>query len=385
MRFFTSLALLALTIAPIDVLAGHIRRALGETAPDSYIVVLKKGSDQAAHINTISSTFSILDTSNTAIVKHRYSRALNGYSAKITGAALQRLAANPDVDYIVPDHIGSVRMEEAKPSRRAVVDAFGRATAQATNGTNGQGVDIYGIDTGIYLAHNDFGGRAVWGATFGGYNDTDDSGHGTHTASTAAGAQYGIAKAANIIAVKVLGASGNGGYSDIIAGIEWVMQQAAASGRPSVANMSLGGPQDSTLDNAVKNAIASGVHFAIAAGNTGTDASFSSPSSVEEANVVGASDSDNKAASFSNIGPLLDVFALGVDVTAAWINDPSDTRVLSGTSMASPRVAGYLATALGKRGRTSPSELTAALVSHAEAVITGQPSNTTDLLAELFS
>ena len=177
MRFSSSIALLALAIAPIDVLAGHIRRALGETAPDSYIVyislssyklrltacsVLKKGSNQAAHISSISNAFSVLDTLNTALVKHKYGRgswpgpnrsilqpflAINGYSAKITGSALQRVASNPDVDYIVPDHIATVRIEETTPSKRAMVNALGRAEAQATNGTNGQGVDIYGIGT----------------------------------------------------------------------------------------------------------------------------------------------------------------------------------------------------------------------------------------------
>jgi len=136
---------------------------------------------------------------------------------------------------------------------------------------------LFWSDTGIYIEHNDFGGRARWGATFGPYKDADGNGHGTHTASTAVGARYGIAKAANIIAVKVLSDAGNGPNSDIIAGIEWVMNAALASGRSSIANMSLGSGQDDAMDEAVKNAIAAGVHFAVAAGNAATDASGTSP------------------------------------------------------------------------------------------------------------
>jgi cerevisin len=142
-------------------------------------------------------------------------------------------------------------------------------------------------DTGIYIEHNDFGGRALWGATFGRYNDVDDNGHGTHTASTAVGAQYGIAKAATVIAVKVLGADGSGAYSDIIAGIEWVMNAASKSGKPSVANMSLGGFASESMDQAVKNAIDSGVHFAVAAGNAAMDAGGTSPARGEKQPLTG--------------------------------------------------------------------------------------------------
>ncbi|KAG8808162.1 subtilisin-like serine protease, partial [Serendipita sp. 399] len=290
---------------------------------------------------------------------------------------MQRILADPNVEYIVPDHIATISYEALHPPKRGLVNAFGKVDPLATNGTDGQGVDIYGLDSGIYLEHHDFGGRATWGVTFGGYNSTDDNGHGTHTASIAAGAQYGVAKAANLIAVKVLGWGGTGSYSDIIAGIEWVMKNAASTGRPSVANLSLNGPRDSTLNDAVKAAIASGVHFTVASGNDGVDASGSSPCSVEEANTVGAADRDNISASFSNTGPIVDVYSLGVDVPAAWVTGPDDSRVLSGTSMAAPRVAGILATAISRRGNTSPSELTAALVEHAQHVITGQPSNTT--------
>jgi len=209
--------------------------------------------------------------------------------------------------------------------------------------------------------------------------------HGTHTASTAVGAKYGVAKAANIIAVKVLSDDGDGAYSDIIAGIDWVIDAVAKSGKPSVVNMSLGGVANDAVDQAVKTAIASGIHFAVAAGNDGKDASGSSPARVPAANTVGAVNRADKVASFSNIGPDLDVFALGVDVEAAWINGLESTMILSGTSMASPHVAGYLAVALSKLGDTTPAALSALLTKNAQPVVIGQPRNTTDLLAGVFS
>ncbi|KAG8811609.1 subtilisin-like serine protease [Serendipita sp. 401] len=378
-------ALLWLATDPLHVSAAHFRRATGPAVEDSYIVVLKKGCNLAGHIASISDTFSAQDTSNVMVVKHEYSKAITGYSAILKGATMDRILSDPNVEYIVPDHIATVNYKVSEPPKRGLVDAFGNIHARATNGTDGEGVDVYGIDSGIYLEHADFGGRARWGATFGGLNSTDDNGHGTHTASIAVGAQYGIAKAANVIAVKVLGPDGTAAYSNIIAGLEWVMDSAAASGRPSVANLSLGGPRDSTLDDAVKSTIASGVHVTVSSGNSGVDASGSSPAGVEEANTVGAADRDNKSAGFSNTGPVVDVYGLGVDVTAAWITGPNSVQALSGTSMSAPRVAGILAVALSKRGKTPPAELSAALLQNAQHLVTGQPSNTTDLLAEMFS
>ncbi|PVG02617.1 putative subtilisin-like serine protease [Serendipita vermifera] len=370
---------------PIDTLAGHIRRANGPSAQDSYIVVLKKETNCSAHLSQVSTNFFIADENNSFHVRRQYNRALNGYNAHIKGAAIDMILADPSVDYIVEDSIASISWTGPPRPQPRMVDAFGRRAEAPTNGTDGEGVDIYGIDTGIYLEHNDFGGRAVWGATFGNYSDIDENGHGTHTASIAAGARYGIAKAAHLIAVRVLDKSGNGPYSDIIAGVEWAMNAAAQSGRLSVVNMSVGGPSNDAMDQAVQNAVDSGLHVVVSAGNAGADADATSPARVKDANTIGAVDISNKSASFSNFGPEVDVFALGVSVTAAWIDGPAATQVLSGTSMAAPRVAGILATALGKRGKTTPAELSAALIENAKHVVTGQPSNTTDLLAQSFA
>ncbi|KAG8708404.1 subtilisin-like serine protease, partial [Ceratobasidium sp. 423] len=203
------------------------------------------------------------------------------------------------------------------------------------------------------------------------------------TAGTAVGARYGVATSANIIAVKVLGDSGFGTNSDIIAGINWVASQARSSRRPSVANMSLGGDASAAVDSAVNNAVAGGLHFAVAAGNSNVDAAYTSPARVPAANTVGAVDSNNRKWASSNYGSVLDVWAPGVNILSAWIGGPTSTNIISGTSMASPRVAGYIAVHIGNNGG-SPYAVSSALKSGARAVVTGAPFGTTNLLAQPF-
>ncbi|EUC59017.1 subtilisin-like serine protease family protein [Rhizoctonia solani AG-3 Rhs1AP] len=180
----------------------------------------------------------------------------------------------------------------------------------------------------------------------------------------------------------VLGDNGLGQWSDVIAGIDYVLSQSAQSGRPSIATLSLSGFTYPPVDAAVTNAIAQGIHFTVAAGNLGTDASGSSPAHVEPANTIGAVDSNHARAGFSNFGPSVDVWALGVNVTSAWIGPSGgETRVLSGTSMAAPLVAGMLAVAIGDYGNKSPADLSKDLKDHALPVVTGVPDGTTNLLA----
>ncbi|GAB1525623.1 hypothetical protein RhiTH_008786 [Rhizoctonia solani] len=201
------------------------------------------------------------------------------------------------------------------------------------------------------------------------------------TAGTAVGASYGVATSANIIAVKVLSDSGSGTNSDVIAGINWAATQARSSGWPSIANLSLGDGASTAVDSAVTDTISGGLHFAIAAGNSNVDAGSTSPARVAAANtVVGAVDSSNRKASFSNYGPVLDVWAPGVNTLSAWIGGTTRTDAISGTSMASPRVAGYIAVRIGNSGRTAAA-VSSALEAGARAVVTGAPSGTTNLLA----
>ncbi|KAJ3416221.1 subtilisin-like serine protease [Chytridiales sp. JEL 0842] len=247
----------------------------------------------------------------------------------------------------------------------------------------GENVDVYIIDSGVRVSHPDFEGRAQIGASFSDDgNDIDGNGHGTHVAGTVAGKTFGVAKKANIIAVKVLGTSGSGSNSDVIAGVNWVAQQAARTGRKSVANMSLGGSANTALDNAVGAAVRSGVTFVVAAGNDGRDACTNSPARARSAITVGASDINDRLASFSNRGTCVDVIAPGVNILSTW-ND-GRTNAISGTSMASPHVAGIVAVAMSEGKVTTPESAMAYLTNGGvEGKISGVPSNTRNLLVQL--
>ncbi|KAG9085112.1 subtilisin-like serine protease [Ceratobasidium sp. UAMH 11750] len=229
---------------------------------------------------------------------------------------------------------------------------------------------------GIYVEHSCFGGRAKWGATFGGYADKDGNGHGTHTAGTAICSDFepGVAGKAEMLAVKVLSDAGSGAISDVIAGIDWSAKhfQSSAS-KLAIATMSLGGLPNDAVDKAVQSAIDMGLHFTIAAGNSNADASTSSPARVQSANTIGAVDSKKQKASFSNYGALIDVWYYGVDVVSAWIDGPDSNKTLSGTSMATPGVAALLASALGNYGQMTPEDLSNKLKEQAVDEVTFAP------------
>jgi cerevisin len=237
--------------------------------------------------------------------------------------------------------------------------SFGTFTKYEYDPHGGEGVDVYVIDTGINLDHNEFENRASWGKTIP-LNDVDDdsNGHGTHCAGTIASRKYGVAKSANVIAVKVLGSDGSGTMSDVVSGVifaaEAALKKAAlaaaelkATGKTkhkgSVANMSLGGGKSRALDDAVNGAVDTGLHFAVAAGNDNRDACYYSPAAAEKAVTVGASTLGDERAYFSNFGPCVDVFAPGMNILSTWIGSESAINTISGTSMASPHTAGVLA------------------------------------------
>jgi subtilisin family serine protease len=224
----------------------------------------------------------------------------------------------------------------------------------------GSGVTVYVIDTGIQTSHPEFQGRARWGNSFcDNCGNTDDNGHGTHCAGTIGSRSYGVAKNVNLVAVKVLDQSGSGTNAGVIAGIDWVAQQSGSR----VVSMSLGGPQSSMVNQAVVHGFQSGVHFAVAAGNEFSDACNVSPASVEEVLTVGAIDISDNMASFSNSGRCVDIFAPGVDIESTWTN--GGTKRISGTSMATPHVAGAIALLLGDSPGLSPSQLIEEMKSNA--------------------
>ncbi|MGE3526695.1 MAG: S8 family serine peptidase, partial [Gemmatimonadales bacterium] len=237
---------------------------------------------------------------------------------------------------------------------------------------NGSGVHFYGIDTGILYSHVDFGGRASPGfdAITSGGGAVDCNGHGTHTATTAAGTTYGVAKGMTVVGVRVLNCAGSGTFAQVIAGIDWVTANAI---KPAVANMSLGGSFDAATNTAVQNSIASGVVYAVSAGNSSTNACTQSPAAVPEALTVGATDINDNRASFSNFGTCLDLFGPGVNITAGWIGSNTATATISGTSMSSPHVAGVAGLYLAANPTATPAQVAAALVNNATSNKVGNP------------
>jgi len=214
--------------------------------------------------------------------------------------------------------------------------------------TGGRGVVAYIIDTGVYIEHQDFAGRARFGfKATPSWSDTDRNGHGTHVASTVGGKDYGVARHSELVGVKVLGDNGSGTTAGVIAGVDYSIANSNSHGRPSVINMSLGGGYSAALNGAVDAAVDNNIVTVVAAGNSNADACNASPASADEVVSVGSTDvgvSETDVRSyFSNFGPCVDVFAPGSDITAAWIGTPTAIRTISGTSMASPHVCGVAA------------------------------------------
>ncbi|MFJ9316467.1 S8 family peptidase [Pimelobacter simplex] len=321
------------------------------------IVTLEPGADAAATANS-------LVTRRGGAVTHVYEHALNGFAATLTDALLTLLRGDARVRSIELDR--TVRASDTqRPTASWGQDRVDQRDLPLDNGytytSTGSGVDVYVVDTGLQLAHPDFGGRAVSGTdTVDGDTDASDcNGHGTHVAGTIGGTKHGLAKQARLIGVRVLDCKGSGATSGVIAGLDWVAANHQA-GRPAVANMSLGGGASSTLDAAVQRVIADGVTMAVAAGNEGADACGSSPARVPDALTVAASDRTDARASFSNRGTCVDLFAPGVDITSDWLD--GGTNTISGTSMASPHVAGAAALYLSAHPTATPSAVSSAIL-----------------------
>jgi aqualysin 1 len=246
--------------------------------------------------------------------------------------------------------------------------------------TTGSGVNVYIIDTGIRRTHTQFGGRAFIGfdAIGDGQNTNDCHGHGTHVSGTVGGSTYGVAKAVRLFAVRVLGCSGSGSNSNVIAGVDWVKQNHIS---PAVANMSLGGGISTALDTAVRNSIASGVTYSIAAGNSNTNAANSSPARVTEAITVGSSTRTDARSWFSNFGSVVDIFAPGSGILSSYNTSNTATATLSGTSMAAPHVAGVAARILQSNPGASPATVRNQIVNTATLNrVSGIPAGTANRL-----
>ncbi|MFF0302246.1 S8 family peptidase [Streptomyces sp. NPDC004562] len=338
---------------------------------DSYIVTLK--ADQA---RSGSKSARALVERYGAGIERTYRKALNGYEVEASEAEAKRLAADPAVASVVQNRTFHVEGTQPSPPSWGL-DRIDQKNLPLDNSytypdSAGQGVTAYIIDTGVRVTHQDFGGRASYGYDAIDNDNTaqDGHGHGTHVAGTVAGSSYGVAKKAKIVGVRVLNNSGSGTTAQVVAGIDWVARNAV---KPAVANMSLGGGADTALDTAVRNAIASGVTFAVAAGNESTNASTKSPARVTEAITVGATTSTDARASYSNYGSALDLFAPGSSITSSWNSGDSATNTISGTSMATPHVAGAAALYLADHPSATPAQVASALTEAATSGVVGSP------------
>lgn len=341
------------------------------TVANSYIVTLRESAAQAetAKGRAIATKFG-------AKIRRTYTAALNGYSVELSEGQARKLAADPAVESVSQNRVFHVDGTQPSPPSwgldRIDQKALPLNQSYTYPDSAGQGVTAYIIDTGVRITHSDFGGRASYGYDAIDNDNTaqDGHGHGTHVAGTVAGSSYGVAKKAKIVGVRVLDNSGSGTTEQVVAGIDWVTQNAV---KPAVANMSLGGGVDTVLDDAVRRSIASGVTYGVAAGNETDNAANHSPARVAEAITVGATTSSDAKASYSNYGSGLDLFAPGSSITSSWNSSDSATNTISGTSMATPHVVGAAALYLGDNPTATPAQVASALTAAATPNVVTSP------------
>ena len=349
--------------------------------PNRYIVVLRDTeSSKAAPVATA------LAQQFGAQPELVYEHALQGFVVTLTPRLARRLAADPRVDFVEADAEYTTQVTQSNATWG--IDRIDQRAlpldGSYTYAGKAQGVTVYVVDTGINTAHQEFGGRARAG-----YNAVflegaaDCNGHGTHVAATVGGATYGVAKGVSLVGVKVADCRGNGKLSAILRGLDWLVKDAARNTArgPAVANMSMGGTRSRAMDAAVVRAVASGITFAVAAGNDGRDACAGSPAAVPQALTVGATDAGDRRPAFSNHGRCVDLSAPGVSVTSAWKGSTTALARSSGTSMAAPHVAGAAALLLAGGTVRTPAQVGRALLSSAVPDrITGLPAGTANLL-----
>lgn len=364
--------------------AGKLLK-VSDALPNRYIIVLKDGLDVQRHANTLMRTYGGQADLN-------FSSVLNGFAAYLSKAQLKVLSLDKAVKYVEQDAIQRIS-DDKKPPAKGKPEAQTNATwgldridqnALPLNKSfsyshRGTGVHAYIVDTGIRSDHRDFSGRLGEGVNtsddpkqppaglldpifeilFGKKENPNDptadcNGHGTHVAGTVGGSEWGVAKGATLHAVRVLNCEGAGSNSTVIGGLEWIANNVK---HPAVVNMSLGGGASKAIDEAVENLIKKGITVVVAAGNDDKDACESSPARAKPAITVAASNNKDGRASFSNYGSCTDIFAPGKDITSAWMTSNSATKTISGTSMASPHVAGAVALLLEEDSKRKPADI----------------------------
>jgi subtilisin family serine protease len=345
-----------------------------------YILHLKKPHSESELLTHISSMRSQLGSEFNL---HEAYGALAGhgfpaFSAKLSERALEHLLQSNHYLFIEEDQEVNISVTvdvdvDAQPAcvsqsnpdwglrRCSTRGPYTPGSYKYTPGHDGAGILAYVIDTGIYCGNNDFvtkqTGTCINGVDYVDGSHIDGHGHGTHVAGTVGGQKYGVAKEVDLIAVRVLDNNGSGSWANVISGINWSLADSINRQKPGVANMSLGGGFSQSVNSAVEAAVAGGLHIVVAAGNSNDNACNYSPASAPSAITVGATDISDYRASYSNYGSCLDIFGPGTNIKSAWIGSPDATNTISGTSMASPHVAGAIAQYLSKKKTLTPTQI----------------------------
>jgi len=382
--------------------------------PQHFVVVFRSNSSEHRRHQHMRLHAALAETDSESEIRHNFTFAsgLHGYAARFSDKLLRSALEDDDVvEYIefdgivkatAPLHGSGVNASSTsgivgEPAKVASCATQGSApwgltriaqrnknlNGQYTYGTDGANVKVYVLDTGISVNHEDFGGRATWGATFATNSDgskTDRNGHGTHCAGTIGGSTYGVAKQASLVAVQVLTDTGSGTMSGVIKGLEWVCQNKNKNGNQCVINLSLSGGYYSAMNDAANSAHKCGCVVVVAAGNDGSDACQRSPASASEVISVGASSNNDKRAYFSNKGGCVDIFAPGVYIKSTWIGSNYAVNTISGTSMAAPHVAGAAAKLLGSTGYDPDTAKSSILASATSGYLSDVGSNSPNKL-----
>ncbi|KAH6908940.1 serine protease [Coprinopsis sp. MPI-PUGE-AT-0042] len=403
---------LALTSQALGAIVDPTRDA--KEVSKSYIVTLKDAVSKEAVLSNLRSTRKASNIADSKITE--WDRVIHGFA----GNEVLSLRESSDIVNIEEDGFVHAFATQTNAPWGIARLSSRSALPQNPSALNftfiydpsaGAGVDIYFLDTGVRVTHQEFGGRARGGAVFAGTSQAslsshfpaDGNGHGTHVAGTAAGSRVGVAKAASVISVKVLGDNGYVAHLDplvpvtqyfvversatiaqVISGVNWIGTNAAASGRPAVVLIALGGSPSTALDSAVTALTNAGIHVVVAAGGSNTGSENTSPGRVPSVILVGATTIADARASFSNYGSLIDVFAPGVNIYSSWNTADNAYNTLSGNSMAAAHVAGVVAYLLGLEGNVSPAAMQAKVRARAlSGVLTSIPSGTLNLLAQI--